>query len=150
MLAVCSKEASQDTTFIADQLRQTAGNGALQTEADKYLADLKAKAQIVYELDAARAPIAISMGEPAGHRAGPDPAALRRAREASRCRPSSSSATWRSSPRAPAGSASTINFAATSVGRAANAVPGRRCRCCISMGSCPTSRARPARSRARW
>ena len=48
MLAVCSKEAAQDTTFIADQLRQTAGNGALKTEADKYLADLKAKAQIVY------------------------------------------------------------------------------------------------------
>ena len=29
-------------------LRQNAGNGALKTEADKYLADLKAKAQIVY------------------------------------------------------------------------------------------------------
>ena len=47
MLAVCSKESSDDTTFIADQLRQTAGNGALKTEADKYLAALKAKAQIV-------------------------------------------------------------------------------------------------------
>ena len=47
MLAVCAKDASQDTTFIADNLRQTAGNGALKTEADKYLADLKAKAQIV-------------------------------------------------------------------------------------------------------
>ena len=48
MLAVCSKEATQDTTFIAAQLRQTVGTGALQTEANKYLADLKAKAQIVY------------------------------------------------------------------------------------------------------
>jgi peptidyl-prolyl cis-trans isomerase SurA len=48
MLVVCSKEVSQDTTYIADNLRQTAGNGALKTEADKYLADLKAKAQIVY------------------------------------------------------------------------------------------------------
>ena len=48
MLAVCSKEVSQDTTYIADNLRQNAGNGALQNEANKYLADLKAKAQIVY------------------------------------------------------------------------------------------------------
>ena len=48
MMAVCSKEVSQDTTYIASNLRQTAGNGALKTEADKYLADLKAKAQIVY------------------------------------------------------------------------------------------------------
>jgi len=48
MMAVCSKEASQDTTYLAANLRQTAGNGALKGEADKYLADLKAKAQIVY------------------------------------------------------------------------------------------------------
>jgi hypothetical protein len=48
MLAVCSKEATQDTTFIANELRQTVGNGAIQTEAAKYLADLKSKAQIVY------------------------------------------------------------------------------------------------------
>jgi peptidyl-prolyl cis-trans isomerase SurA len=48
MLAVCAKEATQDTTFIAAQLRQTVGTGALQAEANKYLADLKAKAQIVY------------------------------------------------------------------------------------------------------
>ncbi len=48
MLAVCSKEASQDTTFIASQLRQTVGDGAVKTAADNYLADLKAKAQIVY------------------------------------------------------------------------------------------------------
>jgi peptidyl-prolyl cis-trans isomerase SurA len=47
MLAICSKEASADTTFIADNLRQDAGNGALKNEADKYLANLKAKAQII-------------------------------------------------------------------------------------------------------
>lgn len=47
MLAICAKESSTDTTFLANQLRQSAGNGALQAEADKYLADLKAKAQIV-------------------------------------------------------------------------------------------------------
>lgn len=48
MLAICAKETSADTTFIASDLRQNAGNGALQAEADKYLAQLKAKAQIVY------------------------------------------------------------------------------------------------------
>jgi peptidyl-prolyl cis-trans isomerase SurA len=48
MLAVCAKEASTDTTYLADTIRQTQGNGALKTEADKYLANLKAKAQIVY------------------------------------------------------------------------------------------------------
>jgi peptidyl-prolyl cis-trans isomerase SurA len=48
MLAICSKEATQDTTFIANQLRQNVGDQAVKTAADKYLADLKAKAQIVY------------------------------------------------------------------------------------------------------
>ncbi|MBI4921364.1 MAG: peptidylprolyl isomerase [Devosia nanyangense] len=48
MLAVCSKEVAEDTTFIAGDLRQSVGNGALKAEADKYLADLKAKAQIIY------------------------------------------------------------------------------------------------------
>jgi peptidyl-prolyl cis-trans isomerase SurA len=47
MLAICAKEASTDTTFIADDLRQNAGNGALKNETDKYLANLKAKAQII-------------------------------------------------------------------------------------------------------
>jgi peptidyl-prolyl cis-trans isomerase SurA len=47
MLAVCSKEVSQDTTYIADDLRQNAGNGALKTETDKYLDELRARAQIV-------------------------------------------------------------------------------------------------------
>lgn len=48
MLAICAKESSTDTTFIANNLRATVGNGALKTEADKYLAELKAKAQIIY------------------------------------------------------------------------------------------------------
>jgi peptidyl-prolyl cis-trans isomerase SurA len=48
MFAVCSKEVSTDTTYLANELRQSAGNGALKAEADKYLANLKAKAQIVY------------------------------------------------------------------------------------------------------
>ena len=47
MLAICAKEASADTTFIANDLRQNAGNGALKNESDKYLAALKAKAQII-------------------------------------------------------------------------------------------------------
>lgn len=47
MLAICAKESSDDTTFLANQVRQQTGNGALQKEADKYLADLKAKAQII-------------------------------------------------------------------------------------------------------
>jgi peptidyl-prolyl cis-trans isomerase SurA len=47
MLAICAKEASTDTTFIANDLRQNAGNGALKSETDKYLANLKAKAQII-------------------------------------------------------------------------------------------------------
>ena len=48
MFAVCSMETSDDTTYLADSIRQNQGNGALKTEADKYLAELKAKAQIVY------------------------------------------------------------------------------------------------------
>ena len=47
MLAVCAKETSQDTTFIAEDIRQDAGNNGMKAEADKYLAELKAKAQIV-------------------------------------------------------------------------------------------------------
>ncbi len=47
MLAVCAKETSQDTTFVAETIRQDAGNNGMKAEADKYLAELKAKAQIV-------------------------------------------------------------------------------------------------------
>ncbi len=47
MLAVCAKETSEDTTFVANTIRQETGNKGVQKEADKYLAELKAKAQIV-------------------------------------------------------------------------------------------------------
>jgi peptidyl-prolyl cis-trans isomerase SurA len=47
MLAVCAKETSEDTTYIANDIRQEAGNTGMKAEADKYLAELKAKAQIV-------------------------------------------------------------------------------------------------------
>jgi len=47
MMAICAKEVSTDTTYIADNLRQNAGNGALKTETDKYLAELRSRAQIV-------------------------------------------------------------------------------------------------------
>jgi peptidyl-prolyl cis-trans isomerase SurA len=48
MLAICSKEEAKDLTFITNQLRQAAGNDQLKGQTDKYLADLKAKAKIVY------------------------------------------------------------------------------------------------------
>jgi peptidyl-prolyl cis-trans isomerase SurA len=47
MLAVCAKETSTDTTYIADNIRQEQGTNGMKAEADKYLAELKAKAQIV-------------------------------------------------------------------------------------------------------
>jgi peptidyl-prolyl cis-trans isomerase SurA len=47
MLAVCSKSNSEDTTFIANNIRQDVGNNGLKAEAAKYLAELKAKAQII-------------------------------------------------------------------------------------------------------
>ena len=47
MLAVCSKSTSEDTTYIANNIRQETGTKGMQAEADKYLAELKAKAQIV-------------------------------------------------------------------------------------------------------
>jgi len=47
MLAVCAKETSEDTTYIANNIRQDAGNTGMKAEADKFLAELKAKAQIV-------------------------------------------------------------------------------------------------------
>ena len=47
MLAVCAKEVSQDTTYLANNIRQETGTAGMKAEADKYLAELKAKAQIV-------------------------------------------------------------------------------------------------------
>lgn len=48
MLAVCSKEEAKDTTFVKGQLRQAQGTEQLKAEADKYLADLRARADIRY------------------------------------------------------------------------------------------------------
>ena len=47
MLAVCAKETSEDTTYLANQIRNETGGKGMQAEAEKYLAELKAKAQIV-------------------------------------------------------------------------------------------------------
>jgi peptidyl-prolyl cis-trans isomerase SurA len=47
MLAVCAKESSTDTTYVAEGIRQDAGSTGMKAEAEKYLAELKAKAQIV-------------------------------------------------------------------------------------------------------
>jgi peptidyl-prolyl cis-trans isomerase SurA len=47
MLAVCAKESSEDTTYIANQIRNETGGKGMEAEANKYLAELKAKAQIV-------------------------------------------------------------------------------------------------------
>ena len=47
MLAVCAKETSEDTTYLANRIRNETGGKGMQAEAEKYLAELKAKAQIV-------------------------------------------------------------------------------------------------------
>jgi peptidyl-prolyl cis-trans isomerase SurA len=47
MLAVCAKSTSEDTTYIANNIRQETGTSGMKAEAEKYLAELKAKAQIV-------------------------------------------------------------------------------------------------------
>ncbi len=47
MLAVCAKEASTDTTYLANEIRQETGEAGVKAEADKYLAELRAKAKIV-------------------------------------------------------------------------------------------------------
>jgi peptidyl-prolyl cis-trans isomerase SurA len=48
MLAVCSKAEARDLTFIKDDIRSETGNDQMKAAADKYLADLKKKARIVY------------------------------------------------------------------------------------------------------
>lgn len=49
MLAVCSKTSAVDLTFIKSNLRQSEGSQAYKAEADKYLAELRKKATIVYQ-----------------------------------------------------------------------------------------------------
>ncbi len=46
LLAICSKTAARDVTFIKSQLRQEVGNERLQAEADKYLQELRDAAEI--------------------------------------------------------------------------------------------------------
>ncbi|WP_280177646.1 peptidylprolyl isomerase [Arsenicitalea aurantiaca] len=47
MLAVCQKAQARDTTFIKNQLRQEVGNEQLRAEADKYLAEVRSRSNIV-------------------------------------------------------------------------------------------------------
>ena len=48
MLAVCEKTQAEDLTFIKGDLRAEQGNQALEGEVEKYLADLRARAKIIY------------------------------------------------------------------------------------------------------
>jgi peptidyl-prolyl cis-trans isomerase SurA len=48
MLAVCSKAEARDLTFIKDDIKNETGGDQLKSAADKYLAELKKKANIVY------------------------------------------------------------------------------------------------------
>jgi len=47
MLAICSKTVARDLSFVTNEIRQEVGTDLLQVEADKYLAELRAKASIV-------------------------------------------------------------------------------------------------------
>lgn len=48
MLAICAKNEARDTTFLKNKLRNEQGAGAMKAEGEKYLAELRSKAQIVY------------------------------------------------------------------------------------------------------
>lgn len=48
MLAICEKESARDLTFLKNKLRNEQGSQAMKDETEKYLADLRAKAKIVY------------------------------------------------------------------------------------------------------
>lgn len=47
MMAVCEKAEARDLTFLTDELRQEAGQTALEAEAEAYLEQLRAQANIV-------------------------------------------------------------------------------------------------------
>jgi len=47
MLAICSKTAARDTTFIKNKLRAEEGNAAMKDEAVKFMDELRKKASIV-------------------------------------------------------------------------------------------------------
>lgn len=48
MLAICSKTAARDTTFVKNKLRAEQGNEAMKVEAEKFKAELRQKAKIAY------------------------------------------------------------------------------------------------------
>lgn len=48
MLAVCSKTAARDTTFLKSKLRSEQGNEQMKAETVKYMEELRKKAQISY------------------------------------------------------------------------------------------------------
>jgi peptidyl-prolyl cis-trans isomerase SurA len=48
MLAVCSKTAARDTTFLKNKLRTEQGSEAMKAEAQKFMEELRKKAKIVY------------------------------------------------------------------------------------------------------
>jgi len=48
MLAVCEKAQAEDLTFIKSDLRAEAGNDALAGQTEKYMAELRKRAKIIY------------------------------------------------------------------------------------------------------
>lgn len=48
MLAICSKNEARDTTFVKNKLRSEQGGEAMKAEAEKFKAELRQKAKIVY------------------------------------------------------------------------------------------------------
>jgi peptidyl-prolyl cis-trans isomerase SurA len=48
MLAICSKSEARDTTFVKNKLRSEQGGEAMKAEAEKFKAELRKKAKIVY------------------------------------------------------------------------------------------------------
>jgi peptidyl-prolyl cis-trans isomerase SurA len=48
MLAVCAKNEARDTTFVKNKLRSEQGGEAMKAETEKYKAELRQKAKIVY------------------------------------------------------------------------------------------------------
>ena len=48
MLAICAKNEARDTTFVKNKLRSEPGGEAMKAEAEKFKAELRSKAKIVY------------------------------------------------------------------------------------------------------
>jgi peptidyl-prolyl cis-trans isomerase SurA len=48
MLAICAKNEARDTTFLKNKLRNEQGGKQMQAEAEKFKAELRTKAKIVY------------------------------------------------------------------------------------------------------